>query len=290
MKRQITLVLGLMMIGGTVLASETVLDIAWDKVAGKAPIGRVAGVGSQAQFEVTNESAKPMEATILVLDKPGVTLATYAIVGEVSYRDVEGEAYLEMSSYFSDGGCYFSKTLGAGALAPMSESSAGRRFVLPFFVKGSERPTKLALKVVMPESGTVVIGPLSLVQYSPGEDPLAVPGQWWSDKNPGMVGVIGGSVGALIGILGGLTGWLASKGRARRFVMAVGTIMLGVGIASLVTGVVAVICRQPYVVYYPLLLIGLILTVVMGARLPYIRRSYEERELREMSAQDAVGR
>jgi len=45
---------------------------------------------------------------------------------------------------------------------------------------------------------------------------------------------------------------------------------------------------QPYAVYYPLLLIGLIGTVVPAGVYPALKRRYEEVELRAMRAMDAT--
>jgi hypothetical protein len=54
-----------------------------------------------------------------------------------------------------------------------------------------------------------------------------------------------------------------------------------------VVGLVAVAIGQPFWVYYPLLLIGIIAPAVFGFNLPAIRRRYDEREMRKMAAQDA---
>ena len=56
---------------------------------------------------------------------------------------------------------------------------------------------------------------------------------------------------------------------------------------SLVAGVIALALGQPYAVYYPLLLCGIVLTGVCGGIWPAIRQGYEQRELRRMAAMDA---
>ena len=65
-------------------------------------------------------------------------------------------------------------------------------------------------------------------------------------------------------------------------------VVVFVGVAALIFGVIALISSQPYAVYYPLLLGGLLAAVIPGVLLPTIRRRYEEHELRRMHAQDAV--
>lgn len=109
---------------------------------------------------------------------------------------------------------------------------------------------------------------------------------WWDDRSAGLIGGIGGSI---VGCLGGLIGALAGMGVARRIVLglATGTLLFGVG--CLVAGGVALGMSQPYGVYYPLLLGGVICTGVMGGLLPSLRRRYEQIELRRMAAMDVAG-
>ena len=109
---------------------------------------------------------------------------------------------------------------------------------------------------------------------------------WWTDRQAGLVGGISGSV---FGCLGGLVGTLAGLGKARRLVIALMWGMLAVGVGSLIAGVAAVSLGQPYAVYYPLLLLGVILSAVMGPQIPMVRRRYMQIELRKMDARDAGG-
>ena len=83
-------------------------------------------------------------------------------------------------------------------------------------------------------------------------------------------------------------GLLACKGKARRFVLGTAKLIAGLGILSLISGVMALTQHQPYAVYYPLLLLGVISTLVMGFALPKLRKSYEEAELRKITSVDAV--
>ena len=53
-------------------------------------------------------------------------------------------------------------------------SSGWRTFVLPFTNReGGAAPQKLVVNVVLQGAGTVEIGPLEIVQFAAGEDPLA---------------------------------------------------------------------------------------------------------------------
>jgi hypothetical protein len=68
--------------------------------------------------------------------------------------------------------------------------------------------------------------------------------------------------------------------------LAVATTVLCV--AALVTGLVALTIGQPYGVWYPQVLMGVIGTAVIGSLIPTIKRRYAEQELRRMSAADAA--
>jgi hypothetical protein len=97
-------------------------------------------------------------------------------------------------------------------------------------------------------------------------------------------GVGGGVLGALGGILGALSGVLAPKGKGRSFILGTFTLMMVFGIANLAVGIYAIVNRQPYGIWYPLLLIGFILTVVFAALKPVVRKRYEDVEARRMEA------
>ena len=124
------------------------------------------------------------------------------------------------------------------------------------------------------------LGPLRLAQIGPGEDPLLRTGQWWTDRQAAWIGGIGGSA---VGCLGGLIGTLVGLGRARRFALALSRGLFAFGFVGLIAGLVAVVDSQPYAVYYPLLLGGGILTLVLLFQLHIIRRRYEAIELRKSS-------
>jgi hypothetical protein len=112
---------------------------------------------------------------------------------------------------------------------------------------------------------------------------VAAPGAWWGAEASGWIGGIGGTV---LGTFGALIGVLASLGKARRLVLGLAWGFVGLGIMALFAGAVALVCRQPFVVYYPLLLGGVIATAVFGGNLPQLRRRYQQLELRRMAALD----
>lgn len=237
-----------------------------------------------ARADVLEATGGPMPTStaVLAIDAPRIEGRAYQIVGTVQYRDVEGEGYLEMWSHFPDGSRYFSRTLeSAGPLARLSGSSEARGFALPFFLsEDSPTPTRLEVNVVLPGPGHVTLTDLRL---APLEGAGAAPGAWWSPRSGGLAGGIGGSV---VGVLGGLIGTLCSLGRARRFVEGTLLAILVVGVVSAAAGLVAVATHQPYEVYYPLLLSGILdVTIVLSTR-GTVRKRYEALELRRMQACD----
>lgn len=108
---------------------------------------------------------------------------------------------------------------------------------------------------------------------------------WWTVQQAGW---IGGSLGATLGLLGGAfgmtAGFLAPKGKGKVAVLSLIGVILGLGVLSLVAGIVALIASQPYHVYYPLLLIGGIGSIVAGVNLPVILARYRQAEARRLDA------
>lgn len=106
---------------------------------------------------------------------------------------------------------------------------------------------------------------------------------WWSDRTAGL---LGGIIGSAVGLCGALIGILAGAGRGRWLVLTMMRILIVLGIGSLITGLIALAGGQPYAVYYPLLLCGVVLVFVMGPLYPVTRRRYQQIELRKMQAAD----
>ncbi|HVU28602.1 MAG TPA: hypothetical protein VHG71_12815 [Verrucomicrobiae bacterium] len=143
--------------------------------------------------------------------------------------------------------------------------------------KTTNQSIKMELRIFLPSIGTVFLRPIKLLGTAESSN-------WWTPEQSGMIGGIAGSI---IGCLGGLIGLLASRGKARKLVLALVKIFIVLGIFLLLTGIVAAATKQPYAVYYPLLLMGFILTVVFSVNLPSIQRRYDELEIRRMTSLDA---
>jgi len=245
------------------------------------PTGSVLPPAAEAPFsslKIDGGTGAPV--TVAIIERPAIKGPRYAVTGQVRYEGVEGAGYLEMWSHFPNGGHYFTRTLAdAGPMMKLQGSSGWRQFTLPFDATGAPPPTRLVVNLVLPGRGVVYLGPLQLVDDIPGAGGA-------SGSLDRGVGLTGGIAGGLVGCLGALIGVLASRGRAKRFVtIAIVSLAIG-GTLAFAAGVVALSRSKPYAVYYPLLLIGFLATVIPLGLRPSIRRRYEEIELRRMRAHD----
>lgn len=127
-----------------------------------------------------------------------------------------------------------------------------------------------------------------LVQASAETAASAVDAQdlWISEETAIYLGAYGGAgLGVLGGILGGIGGPMAQKGKGKGPILASFTTVAVLGVLLLVTGVVALVAGQPYVIYYPFLLLGLIASAVFGGLIPVMRKHYRMAEQRKMEAE-----
>ncbi len=226
------------------------------------------------------------------LGDPGITAPVYALKGMIRYEGVEGDAYLQMDNSFGERGTFFTKTLATGGpLKKLTGNSEWRPFTMPFYANVGDRaggdmlvPDKLTVGLFLPGAGTVFIRDVALYQYAAGEDPLQATGQWFSNRTMALVGAIGGS---LIGVWSGLIGFLASRGKARGFVLGSATVLIVLGVATFAIGTIVLATGQPYAVFYPLLLLGGIIIFVYGILRRVLPKRYEAIEMQKMHAMDA---
>lgn len=229
--------------------------------------------------------------SLIEIANPGISAPVYALKGMVRYENVQGDGYLQLDNHFGEKGTFVTKSLApTGPLGKISGSSDWRPFVLPFYANSGDRsssaaptPEKLTLAIYLPLSGTVSISDVALYQYADGEDPLQSASQWLSNRNAGLLGGIGGG---LLGLWGALIGILSGRGKARGFVLTSANALLLVGTASIVGGVVALAVGQPYVIYYPLLLLGVIVVALIGMLRGRLTARYEQLELKKMQSMD----
>jgi hypothetical protein len=96
----------------------------------------------------------------------------------------------------------------------------------------------------------------------------------------------GGGLGGLCGLWGAMAGLLAPYGKGRTFVIGFGWLILVVGIAALIFGVVALMAGQPWAIWYGPVLVGVITVPLIGSLLPMLRMRYRQADERKMQAED----
>lgn len=231
-------------------------------------------------LRVSNKSDLPLSVTLLTIENPAITKNKYAIKGEVRYEDVAGQGYLEMWSTFTKGKFFTKTLLQSGPMQSIEGTSDWRLFMLPFdTLRSTERPTKLEINLVLPGQGVVWLKSVTLNQFATSGNP------WWSER---AAGLWGGILGSLFGCIGALIGVLGSKGKARGLVIAMINVMHVCGLISLCLGVVALVDSQPYGVYYPLFLFGVLCGPVLFAIRRTVKMRYEQIELHKMNARDVI--
>ena len=97
-------------------------------------------------------------------------------------------------------------------------------------------------------------------------------------------GIVGGAVGIACGVLGAAAGILAPRGKGRSFVLGGMIVLVTFGLINLCAGIVALLFGQPYSIWYPLTLVGFLLTVVLGFLFPTVRVAYIRAETRKADA------
>ena len=239
----------------------------------------VKGPNGEAAIEVIggeNASSTPL----ITCDAPEFSTHQYVVRGRVKYEGVVGGSYLELLNDFGDKKVYFTRTLGQfSGLKKLQGTSDWREFELPFHADPGMKPIKLSLNLVLTGQGKVIVS-------QPRFSNLAVSAVgWWNNQQSGIVG---GVVGSLLGILGGLIGWSVTWGTSKKLTMGLCKAGIAIGCICLATGAIAAVLQQPFHVYYPLLLAGIISVCVIGANLRTISQRFQADEFRRMQAIDAV--
>jgi hypothetical protein len=291
MKRTLAalVVLALGPVANTAAREEVVRTVDWQALAAARTLTSGVVVMSEerpaASLRFVHRDAGPARFHLVTIDRPAITSARYAVRGQVRYERVAAGSYLEMFNYIGTGS-YFSRTLGdGGPMGQLSGSSGWRDFVLPFLnQEGGPPPQKLEINLALTGAGTVEIGPLQLVQFGKDEGIAGGTSGWWSDRQAGLVG---GIVGSMLGVLGAVIGGLGSAGRAKNFVLRTLRLLAVAGLGALAAGTAALVLGQPYAVFYPLLLLGVISAIAGVALPPVLVKRYQELELRRMQALDA---
>jgi hypothetical protein len=108
---------------------------------------------------------------------------------------------------------------------------------------------------------------------------------WWSEQQAGIIGAVGGSAVGIVGAMIGSMSFLVVRGKAKGLFMGVFAAMIAIGVAALGAGLLALIQHQPYHVWYPLGLGGLVTCAVFGGLTPVILARYRAAESRRFDAE-----
>jgi hypothetical protein len=100
-----------------------------------------------------------------------------------------------------------------------------------------------------------------------------------------LFGAIGGSLAGMAGgVLGGLGGFLAPRGQGRSFILGGFVLMIGLGLASLAFGVVALVAGQPFAIWFFPAVLGVVCAGVFGMLLPVLKLRYRQADERRIAA------
>jgi hypothetical protein len=242
-----------------------------------------AGENGWQSLRIGNTGAKSMRCSIVTLERLSPVSNRFAIEGQIRYQNVEGDAYLEMWTVLPDGRWFFTRTVAeSGPLQKISGTSGWRSFSVPFDLSGqSPKYVKLELDAFMPGAGTIDLGPLQIVNLSP--ESFKTPDAWWPNQTGGW---IGGGLGTAIGLMMAAAAILLRKSALRKPIKAILFLVVMIGTVCLVAGIAAVIKSQPYAVYYPLLLAGVLAAVMVLVGYVKLRREVREVEMRKIQAMD----
>jgi len=253
-----------------------------------------------------NQSAHKSERIATIEYRP--TSSAYVVRGKVRYNNVEAAAYLEMWNVMPDGSRYFSRTLAEhGTMQKIQGTSDWREFVLPFnLMEHRPEAVTLEINVVMPGKGTIELSELSVSDYyelapttgfmgsiqthptvlisvdNPQPRPTA---EWFNARLFGEVlAIFWVFYGALFVML---YCFLLPRGRGRRLVLGLIAFAAVVGVIVLVAGITALLCGQPFRIWFWFIHLGSITTLLFTVGFFVIRYQYKQAELRKMQALDA---
>lgn len=109
---------------------------------------------------------------------------------------------------------------------------------------------------------------------------------WFDQQTAGIIGGIIGCVGGGLGAMIGCTSnYCVTKGK-KKLIYGVFSVGISIGVIFLVLGIAAFFAKQPSYVFSIFLLSGLIMTIIFTVFLPVMRNRFIQNEMRQMSAKD----
>ncbi|MEM9017626.1 MAG: hypothetical protein AAGC68_11485 [Verrucomicrobiota bacterium] len=226
---------------------------------------------------ISREDGSAIPIEVHRLEDLSLSEPNHLVAGEIRYRDVKGDGFLEMWTVYSANERYFSRTLGLqGPMAKLNGTSEWRLVMLPFQGSLEKTPRSLELNLVLPGGGKVEFRNFALY-----EAPSPDGGAWFP---PNKVGTVVTPFLAGSGLLVGISALLGSLGRSRRLVFGLIYLALAIGLVALVTGLVAFAMGQPTFISISALLSGGLVALLATVASFFLRRAYTTRELRAIAA------
>ncbi|HVU07296.1 MAG TPA: hypothetical protein VHG89_01995 [Verrucomicrobiae bacterium] len=257
----------------------------WKDLAGQIPNSQIISMDGIFVLKIENTNDTPLE--VFVLTNSSLLKKANRIEWEMKYENV---GYITNRNGIMGSSRELIEKFPPQAIGGDSLTNYNRlhfvgteNWANHYFLIGrapydnQTRPDELKLKFSF-TSGTIYLRPIKLLGTTESFN-------WWAPEQSGLIGGIGG---AIIGCFGGLLGWLVSKGKARNFVLITTKIFILLGILLTIGGLIAAILKQPYSVWYALLLPGVILVLVFSLNLHSIQRRYDELEIRRMTSIDTM--
>jgi hypothetical protein len=285
----------------------------WQDLMAQHPFlnSEIVSMDGMSVLKIENTNSTPLEIDLLEITNASILNQLHSISCDIKYENVENthgnsssslHKMVESSQMITmDMGSIKYNTWGAGGLettrlllpdAPGGDVKTNGSYSLiagtsnwlpcglPVALFSETDLVRVDLKLFLPGTGTVYLRPVKLMGYTQ---------RGLSPQLGVVIGVSAGLGGAGIGCFGALIGCLVGMGKARRFVLAMAKIFIGLGILLMMAGIIAAACHQPWPVWYSLLLAGFVLTIVFSVNLYPIKRRYDELEIRRMTSMDAAG-
>jgi hypothetical protein len=208
---------------------------------------------------------------VLTLDHPPVRDDAFVIEGQLKYDNVAGPGYLELTSTFADGTSETNRANAAfGPAGGMTGSSPWRRFVLASGdAHHGQTPTRIDVSVVLPKGGTVYLGSANLVEGMANHRHRAT--SWLESPR---AGTLAGALGAVVVLYGIVAGFLASRGRWKRLVVALTVLAMALSCAALGCAIAGMVGNPARDALYPLALVGALGIALCGVMMKLIKRKY----------------
>jgi len=184
--------------------------VVWGELAKSDKLPKSATVEPDVKhgqvLKVSRNGETPQLIELTSIEKIAFSKRAYLLRGKIKWEGVGGDGFLETWTHFPEPkqGAYFSRTMAeTGPMGKLRGTSPWREFVLPFTFDDPDfpNPDKIQFNLFLPESGTVWIGDLELIELEPKELAQHLAKKGSSFQFPGLTLVWG-----LLGILGVIFG------------------------------------------------------------------------------------